>query len=1349
LVILLLATPVVAQWSTQSPVPTHLDVRGVGAPTPQRVFVATADNSFDDGGALWESADGGATWVQRAVPFNLFDPLNGLFFLDAQHGWTYGNANYRTTDGGTTWTELPFLGSTYFMRFYSTTFGLTTGNFGRYVSRDGGLSWEPSPNDLFAFDFADDSLGLGIADTGIYRTTDGGSTFTSVLAGDADAVAFLSAGVAVAIVDAGFVRSTDGGVTWTPGASADGRTRLQAVSANDVLAWGRAGTFPDYDDRMLHSGDGGQTWTDLGEVMPEGTWGFGVPAAPIVAAADLAGNLFRSGDGGATWSQTFTSPGPRPSFLSSAGLAFADAQNGYFGYGPGFVIKTIDGGATWSQISSGSGETLHDVDRFPNGNLIAVGDNGTLLTSAGGTSPWILHEAFTTLELRAVQVLGPQDVVVVDEGSVVYRSGDAGATWTAGGTTPAGLEAEDLHFETLLDGWVTGFGLLGEALFHTTDGGDSWTGAVGPAGAYNAVDFVGDFGWAANVSGRYYRTTDAGATWIQGDLPGSPLQIQDMDFWDSSIGYAVGWWGYAVRSDDGGATWQILPTPNGDDQFTDIYLLGPNEFWLSTNEDAAYYTANGGQSWALLPIDSGGFGNFAAIAATPAGSAWAVGFQGATEYFVGPPPPPLNRPPEASFDFSAAGLSVDFTDTSIDHDGVVVSWEWDFGDSTFSSERHPSRTYQTADTYHVRLTVTDDDGDTGGTVRFIVVQPGPGGTFGDFTEVTPLDPLFVTPQDEDFWVTTTAPADYDGDGDLDVAVFGFYVVYNVSAVHRLVLFRNDGPVGPEEWEFAYIEIPLGDLSSGASDLAWGDVDGDGDQDLAVGSNGLTVIYRNDAGALVQTDTVLPPYWEQNDQADFDLRSITWADYDNDGDQDLLLPSVWDDGTFTFRTALMRNDGPNGTGGWIFTEAASPFAVTTHAQSAWADFDGDQDLDLLLVHLEPNTENGFIRRYRNDGDGVFVGEDILGGVTVEHGEAHWGDYDADGDLDVLVAGHIREADGSYDNVLRIYRNDAGTFVPFEVIACPPCEGWYDLTAASWADYDSDGDTDVLLAGTYNSGSQIEGRAKIYANEGGVFADSGNELPAPRASGSRGGTFSWLDLDGDGDLDYFIAGQYFVPGGNGLVEAQMHVYRNDVTGQNEAPWPPLGLSASVDEISGDVLLSWVAARDDLTPTAALTYDLNLYRDGAPVTSPHRLPEPGSISAATRWLLSGLPNGAYTWTLRAVDSAYNGGPAAQGAFTIGVATGADVTRIVPSTYAFGPNYPNPFRTETTLRFALPERARVEMSVYDVSGRLVRRLVDDAREPGIHEIRWDASGLATGPYFIRLNTGAFTKTRRVLLLK
>lgn len=1248
------SAPAMAQWSSESPVPTHLQVRGVAAPAPGRLFVATDDDSYDASGALFESTDGGGTWIQRAVPFDLSSGLWGISFFDAQHGWVWGNANYRTTDGGTTWEELPFLGSAYFMAFSSLNFGVTTGNFGSYVSRDGGLSWAPSPQEMTAFSFADGENGLGVAASGLYRTTDGGDTFTSVQAGVGEAAAFLSATVAVAIVDGNLVRSTDGGATWAVRRAAEGRSGIFAVSADVALAWGRSGTYPDYDDRLFRTADGGATWADLGEVIAAGPFaapiGFTAPTASIVVASDGAGDLYRSTDAGQTWAQTFATPGPTPGFLGSEAPVFADAQTGYFGFGAGFLIRTVDGGATWSQISSGSGTTLLAMDRFANGNLITVGEGGEVLTRAGGAAPWLLRGTLSAANLVAVQVVGPQEVVTVDATGVVYRSADAGATWTAALSAPADLSAADLHFDTLLAGWVVGQGFSGAALFHTVDAGATWTSVPDFQGTYVAVDFAGASGWAAAVYGTLYRTVDGGLNWAGLQLPGLSPTVRDLDFWNPSIGYAVGANGYAARSGDGGLTWQMLPTPDATDQLTALDLVGPDELWVATASGKTLYSATGGQNWAVMDAGPAGFGSYSALAASPAGDAWIAGWQGTIRHFAGPPPPPVNQPPAAAFGFVTTGLSVAFTDTSSDSDGTIAGWLWNFGDGTTSTAQHPIHLFSVANTYIVTLTVTDDDGATGVAGHAIAVQAGPGGVYGDFTEVTPLDPLFVTPQDEDFWVSSAAPADYDGDGDLDIAVLGYYVVYNVSVVDHLVLLRNDGPASPTQWNFSYVEVPLGTLTPGASDLAWGDVDGDGDQDLAVGTEGQTVIYRNDAGTLTPTDTVLPGYWEVNDQADFDLRSITWADYDNDGDLDLLLPSVWDPATFTSRTALMRNDGGNGTGGWLFTEVAAGFAPTDHAQSSWADFDGDQDLDLLLVHLAPTTGEGFIRRYRNDGGGVFVGEDILGTLTVEHGEAQWGDYDNDGDLDILVAGNIREVDGTYNTVLRVYRNDAETYVPIEIIPCVACEGWFDLSAATWADYDSDGDIDILLAGTYNSGSQIEGRAKVYDNVGGTFVDSGNQLPAPRAMGGSGGSFSWLDIDGEGDLDYFIAGSYFVPGGNGLVETEMHLYLNDAAGENLAPGPPSLLDSQVYG-DGSVALWWQPASDDFTPAQALTYDLRLYRDGVPVSTSRRYPEPGSVSAANGWTLSGLPDGGYTWTLEAVDSAYNSGPAAGGVFFVGI--------------------------------------------------------------------------------------------------
>jgi len=515
-----------------------------------------------------------------------------------------------------------------------------------------------------------------------------------------------------------------------------------------------------------------------------------------------------------------------------------------------------------------------------------------------------------------------------------------------------------------------------------------------------------------------------------------------------------------------------------------------------------------------------------------------------------------------------------------------------------------------------------------------------------FVEVTPsTTPWFVNPDSEDFWVNAVAPADVDGDGHVDLAVLGFYVVYNVSVEDTLLLFHNDGVGADGKWIFTPTEVPLNGIVAGASDLAWGDFDGDGDHDLAVGSEGATALYRNDAGTLVPVNASLPGYSEDSGYEDtYDLRSLTWADFDNDGDLDLLVPSVYDPSTFSFRTALMRNDGSDGLGGWLFTDVAAALDPTTHAQTSWADADGDGDLDLFVANVDPFTETGFIKLFNNNA-GQFTSSDPLG-IRVEHGLADFADADADGDLDILVAGNILDVDQTYKTVLRIYRNEGTAYATDTLIDAPNAD-WLDLNAATWADYDSDGDVDLLVTGTFVGSGEIVGKSEIFGNENGVFAPLGVQLPAPIGSIGRGGAFTWFDIDGDGDLDYLVAGAFFVPGGNGLVEAQLHVFRNTTTATNAPPAAPDGLR--VDPAGSGVALGWDAANDDHTPSAQLTYDLELWRDGVPVALPERLPEPGSVSTSTHWTYSNLPNGQYTWRVRAVDTAYAGGAGSTGSFTV----------------------------------------------------------------------------------------------------
>ncbi len=516
-----------------------------------------------------------------------------------------------------------------------------------------------------------------------------------------------------------------------------------------------------------------------------------------------------------------------------------------------------------------------------------------------------------------------------------------------------------------------------------------------------------------------------------------------------------------------------------------------------------------------------------------------------------------------------------------------------------------------------------------------------------FVEVTPpLDPLFVTPPEEDFWINAVAPADVDGDGDLDLAVLGFYVVYNVSATDRLVLLLNQGPDGDGNWQFAHQEVPLGAVSAGASDLAWGDFDGDGDHDLAVGSDGATVVYRNDGGVLVPLANELPGYWEDSSYTGaYDLRSIIWADADNDGDLDLLIPSVFDFDLLEYSTRLLRNDGSDGAGGWTFTDTAAALDPTRHAQSAWADDDRDGDLDLFLANIDPYFDEGFIKRFRNDG-GVFVGESLVD-LSVQYGLADWGDADGDGDLDVLVCGNLEEPDGTFVTAVRLYRREAAGFTLVPILDAPSAD-WLDLHAATWADYDSDGDVDLLVTGNHVGDGEIVGKSEIFSNENGNFVPQGITLPAPISSIGRGGAFTWFDLDGDGDLDYLVAGAYYVPGGNGLVEAKLQLLRNATAASNAPPSAPQQLQS---QVTGDsVTLTWSPANDDHTPTASLTYELRLARAGAGHATAERLPEPGNLSAASSWTLSGLEPGAvYRWSLLAVDSALDGGAARASTFAV----------------------------------------------------------------------------------------------------
>lgn len=103
-----------------------------------------------------------------------------------------------------------------------------------------------------------------------------------------------------------------------------------------------------------------------------------------------------------------------------------------------------------------------------------------------------------------------------------------------------------------------------------------------------------------------------------------------------------------------------------------------------------------------------------------------------------------------------------------------------------------------------------------------------------------------------------------------------------------------------------------------------------------------------------------------------------------------------------------------------------------------------------------------------------------------------------------------------------------------------------------------------------------------------------------------------------------------------------------------------------------------------------------------------------------------------------------------TLGGVTGVNENNnFLPTAFTLEQNYPNPFNPTTMIRYELPAPARVVLKVFDLLGRETATLVEGIENAGYKSVKFDASGLASGVYFFRLQSGSFVDTKRLLLLR
>lgn len=107
-------------------------------------------------------------------------------------------------------------------------------------------------------------------------------------------------------------------------------------------------------------------------------------------------------------------------------------------------------------------------------------------------------------------------------------------------------------------------------------------------------------------------------------------------------------------------------------------------------------------------------------------------------------------------------------------------------------------------------------------------------------------------------------------------------------------------------------------------------------------------------------------------------------------------------------------------------------------------------------------------------------------------------------------------------------------------------------------------------------------------------------------------------------------------------------------------------------------------------------------------------------------------------------------EGVFKSDSPTGIQVTgNILPEKFNLSQNYPNPFNPVTQIKFDLPQNSLVQLTIYDITGKEITKLVNGSMQQGSYSYSFDAGGHPSGVYFYRLDAGKFTDTKRMILVK
>jgi hypothetical protein len=572
-------------------------------------------------------------------------------------------------------------------------------------------------------------------------------------------------------------------------------------------------------------------------------------------------------------------------------------------------------------------------------------------------------------------------------------------------------------------------------------------------------------------------------------------------------------------------------------------------------------------------------------------------------------------------------------------------------------------------------------------------------------------------------------ADIDNDGDFDLFVLN---------ADRMSFYINKGTPSEPEFELVSNSLLSGELE-GAWAFSFSDIDHDADFDLFIGHNNIGKLsFFENTGTPAQASFLL-----KDGLVDF-IKLEYWsmpvlADIDHDRDFDLFV-GVNRFGFFTGGGIRFCRNVGNLVEPTFHLEQVDfiPRLVSEpNPYHAFADINDDGILELFV-----SNGAGNIDFYQNDEGTQSENYSLATGVFISldagfDSSPSLTDIDKDGDLDLFKV----EATASLSRGMGFYENEGDPANPMFALKTIPLPNFTGnalyVTAASFGDLDSDGDSDFVFG-------ELTGRVVLNRNVGSNTAPRFVIDSILTVLGSA--TLpAFVDIDADNDLDLFVgtgAGQlYFYRNTGDVSRYDFRIESDHYLSESIARPAPFFIDVDQDN-DFDLLLG----NGEGT--------IHFYRNTGSPQQPDFLLESGNYTA--------IDVGSNS-TIYAGDIDNDGDP---DLFTGNLGGGIGFYRndslsssvpepeTLPERYELRQNYPNPFNALTNFQYELPKASSIKLTIFNLLGQQVINLVDKTQEAGVYRVKWNGKDglgkdVAGSIYVHRLETNDFVKTKRLVLLR